>query len=529
MKAPRQSLKSQSAWLLTAKVIGFGLSFFLPLLIVRFLTQENVGLYRESFQVIMNAIVILPLGFSMSAYYYLARETERRGLAIFNILLFNFVVGGLACLALAVYPQLIGNIFRSEELTLLAPKIGVVIWIWVFSTFLETVAIANQEARVATVFIVLAQLSKTLFMGAAVFFFATVEAFIYAAMIQGVIQTLILMLYLTSRFPRFWNGFNLKFFREQMFYAVPFGLTGILWILQNDIHNYFVGYKFSNAEFAIYAYGCFEVPLIAMLAESVTSVLIPRMNALQLAGDKEEMIRLTARSMQKLAFFYFPIYVFLLITSKTFIITLFTQNYVQSVPIFVVNLTILPFSILITDAIVRSFKELGRVLLAIRVVLLLCLLTVLYFGLDSFGMQGMILAAVTALILEKCIAETIIVRRLGVGARHLPLMSKIGKTAVISVVAGIVTYIVYNTTNEYLLGVGESIATSFFSTMKLSTLNFIGGGFVMLVCGSVYAPIYLIGASLWGVIEDGEKQTVRDVLKWMTPKRGVEPIVETRG
>jgi hypothetical protein len=144
-------------------------------------------------------------------------------------------------------------------------------------------------------------------------------------------------------------------------------------------------------------------------------------------------------------------------------------------------------------------------------------------------MQGMILAAVTALILEKCIAETIIVRRLGVGARHLPLMSKIGKTAVISVVAGIVTYIVYNTTNEYLLGVGESIATSFFSTMKLSTLNFIGGGFVMLVCGSVYAPIYLIGASLWGVIEDGEKQTVRDVLKWMTPKRGVEPIVETRG
>src|SRR4051794_33248130 len=167
----KQSLRSQSTWLLGAKIIGFGFSFILPLLIVRILTQEDVGHYREAFQVITNAVVILPLGFSMSAYYFLSRETERRGAAVLNILLFNFVVGGLACLTLFLFPQSIGNIFQSEELTRLAPKIGVVIWIWIFATFLETVAIANQEARVATVFIIAAQLSKTLLMGSAVFAF----------------------------------------------------------------------------------------------------------------------------------------------------------------------------------------------------------------------------------------------------------------------------------------------------------------------------------------------------------------------
>src|SRR4051794_37725435 len=97
------SLRTQSAWLLAAKIVGFGLSFFLPLLIVRSLTQENVGHYRESFQVITNAVIILPLGFSMSAYYFLAREKERRGTAVLNILFFNFVVGGLACLTLWLY------------------------------------------------------------------------------------------------------------------------------------------------------------------------------------------------------------------------------------------------------------------------------------------------------------------------------------------------------------------------------------------------------------------------------------------
>jgi len=146
LKTP--SLKSQSASLLFAKTIGFVFSFLLPLLVVRFLTQDKVGVYREVFQVIATAVSILTLGVSMSAYYFLARETERRaGAAVLNILIFNFAVGGAACLLLFFFPQLLGNIFRSDEITQLAPRIGVVIWLWIFSAFLETVAVANQEAR----------------------------------------------------------------------------------------------------------------------------------------------------------------------------------------------------------------------------------------------------------------------------------------------------------------------------------------------------------------------------------------------
>lgn len=515
----RPSLKNRSAWLLFAKIVGFGFSFLLPLLIVRYLTQDKVGLYRESFQIIMNAVMILPLGFSMSAYYFLSREKERRASSIINILLFNFVVGGLACLTLFLFPQLIGNIFRSQELTNLAPMIGIVIWIWIFSTFLETVAIANQEAKLATAFIILAQFSKTVLMVSAVFMFSTVQSFIYAAMIQGTLQTIILLFYLNSRFPRFWTKFDPAFFREQMVYAVPFGLAGILWMLQTDIHNYFVGYKFSTAEFAIYAYGCFELPLIAMLAESVTSVLIPRMSELQVTDDKEEMIRLTARAMQKLAFFYFPIYLFMLITARTFVITLFTENYLASVPIFMINLTILPFSILITDPVVRAYKELGRFLLGLRIFILIGLVSTLYFGLKYLSLEGMITVAVVALLVEKFIAETVIVRRLGVGRKHLHLLVNVGKTAVITAVAGLVTYFVYTNISEAMLLWGEHLAEETFSTTKLSILNFVGGGIVLAVSAMVFGPIYLLGSHLWGVIEDGERKAFWNIVAKVYKRR----------
>jgi O-antigen/teichoic acid export membrane protein len=510
------SLRQQSVWLLSAKIVGFAFSFVLPLIIVRYLDQEHVGNYRQAFLVITNAVVILPLGFSMSAYYFLARESERRGAAILNILLFNFVVGGIACLALNVWPQALGNLFQADEMTLLAPKIGFVIWIWIFSTFLETVAVANQEARVATVFIILAQFSKTLLMAAAVFAFSTVEAFVWAAMVQGVIQTAVLLWYLRSRFPKFWRGWDAAFFWEQMVYAVPFGLTGILWIAQTDIHNYFVGYKFSSSEFAIYAYGCFEIPLISMLAESVNSVLIPRMNILQMRGDREEMIRLTARAMSKLAFAYFPIYVFLLITARTFITTLFTEKYAASVDVFLVNITLLPFAILVMDPIVRSFKELGRLFLLTRILVLTALVGVLYFGLASFGLRGMITTAVGAVILERCVSFCLVASKVGLKWEHLRLLKNVARTAMATVIAGILTWAVYIGVVGYVSAIGIRIADAL-GIVKPSVASFIGGALVLAICGSVFLPTYILAANILGVIDREEKEGVRNVLRRIVP------------
>jgi O-antigen/teichoic acid export membrane protein len=313
-----------------------------------------------------------------------------------------------------------------------------------------------------------------------------------------------------------------------MAYAIPFGLTGILWIAQNDIHNYFVGYQFSSADFAIYAYGCFEVPLIAMLSESVTSVLIPRMNALQLAGDRDEMIRLTARAMQKLAFFYFPIYVFLLITAKTFIITLFTHKYEASASIFVINLTLLPFSILITDPVVRSFKELGRLFLLTRMLVLTALVAVLYFGLGRFSMTGMITAAVSAIILEKLIAETMVIRKLGLGLQHVGLLGPVIKTSFASIAAGSVTYLVYLNMVDRLVYMGEHFVTDTLAVRQTGLLDFAGGALVLAISALVFLPIYLLVANLLGVIEDDEKGRLAQIIGRIIPMRRQDPIVETQ-
>lgn len=494
-----------------AKVVGFGFAFLLPLLIVRFLTQEKVGLYRQSFQVVMNAVAILPLGISMSAYYFLSRETVRRASTIFNILLFNFFTGGLAFFGLYFYPQLLGKVFQSGEMTNLAPLIGIVIWLWIFSTFLEVVALANQEARTATIFIIFAQFTKTALMASAVIIFGTVEAFLYAAIIQGVLQTLILLYYLNSRFPGFWRSFDPQFFREHLFYALPFGLAGLIWTLQTDIHNYFVGYRFSEAEYAIYAYGCFQLPLIGILYESTTAVLIPRMSELQSRGEVREMILLTSRAMDKLALFYFPLYIFLMITAQVFIVTLFTRDYLASVPIMLINLTLLPFNILVIDPMVRAYKELGKTLMTMRVFVLIGLIAALYFGIQSFDMSGMIAIVVVVSVLETLVISTILAGKLGVKLSDWRLFKNVGKIALISLIAGLITFLLFGQLEKLGFSLGTNLVGILFDSPKQNVSDFISGGLTLGFTFLVFAPIYLLGIFYFGLIDEEEKAFIKNI------------------
>jgi O-antigen/teichoic acid export membrane protein len=90
------SLTSRASWLIVAKTAAFVFGFALPLLLVRRLTQNDFGLYKQAFLVIGTVSGILPLGFATSAFYFLPREREKSGAIVLNINLFNCIVGGLA-------------------------------------------------------------------------------------------------------------------------------------------------------------------------------------------------------------------------------------------------------------------------------------------------------------------------------------------------------------------------------------------------------------------------------------------------
>src|SRR5205085_12498597 len=127
----------------------------------------------------------------------------------------------------------------------------------------------------------------------------------------------------------------------------------------------------------------------------------------------------------------------------------------RSASIVVIIISLLPFAVLTVDPIVRSYKYLGRLFLATRVVVLSCLIAVLYFGIGRFGLTGPITVAVCAVVVERVIAYAMIIRKLGLGLEHLSRLTSIAKTAVVSAIAGLATFFVYSSSGDYLRQIAE--------------------------------------------------------------------------
>lgn len=469
-----------------AKTLAFAFSFALPILLVRRLNQQQFGLYKQVFLFVGTAFSLLPLGVGMSAFYFLPRSSERRQQIVFNILLFHLFISAFACLALFARPTLLASLFNGAEMTRFAPLVGLVVLTWVASSSLEMIAIANNEIKLATLFVITSQFTKSFFLLAAAVLFGTIESLLYAAIIQGVLQTVLLLFYLNSRFRGFWRGFEWKMLRVQLAYALPLGFASMLYRAQTELDNYFVSHKFGAAMYAIYAVGCFELPLLGVLSDAVSSVTIPRISYLQKQGERREIAELIARMMRKLAAMLLPLYFFLLVAGREFLTTLFTTQYLSSWPIFAINLTLIPLALITSayDPVIRAYAEHRYFLLKLRGVLLVLFVLGLWLVLGRYGLIGAITVMVSVNVVDRLVIARKVKNILGVTRRDFYLLKDVGKLAFASIAAAAVTLIV----RSFLNGTKPLL--------------------MLVVSASAFGVAYLLAVLLLGVVSQEERGAI---------------------
>lgn len=493
------SLAASTLWLVGGKTVAFVVAFALPLLLVRRLSQTEFGLYKQVFLLVGSALAILPLGFVMSAFYFLPRRPAERARIAFNILLYHVAVGVLAALVLLVQPTLLQALFHDPSLVALARPIAIVVFLMVGFSFLELLALANCDVRAATLVIVLTNLSKTVLLLGAAVLFASVEALVYAAGVQGLLQAALVLWYLRARFPGVWQGGHLKLVWAQAAYAVPLGSAAILSMVQVDLHFYFVAHYFDAATYAVYAIGCFQLPFLSILSESVGSVMIPAISRLQLEARPDEIVRLTARLMRALAVLYFPLYVFLLVSGREFITVLFTTRYLDSWPIFALNLTLIPLGILssASDPVLRAYPQFTGRLLKLRLALLAALVPALWAVTSHGWLLGAIAVVVGVNIADRVVLSAVLGRALGVTWRDLGLLRDIGKVAVAAVTAGLGTRLLH---------------------------GLMAGHAPLLVLGAsavVFGAVYVLSVLLLGVVTAEERHRIRRRTRNLLGRAGI--------
>jgi O-antigen/teichoic acid export membrane protein len=287
-------------------------------------------------------------------------------------------------------PDLVARAFGSPGLASHSPLLGAVILTWTVAAFIEMVPVARGDVRASTVFIVSSQASKAVFFIGAGLFWGSVRALLYAALAQGVLQSIVLLAYLRSCFPGFWRAFDLRFLRHQASYAVPLGLSALLLRFQLDLPHYFIAHHFGPSVYALYAVGVLNLPLIGLLRESVSSVMLPRVSLLEAQRDPRPILDLLARASRKLALACFPVYALMMVVGREFIVFLFTAQYAGSWPIFAVYLTLLPLGVLVLDPLTRAFARQRHFVLRLRLSLLATAALALWLGTARLGPLGVV-------------------------------------------------------------------------------------------------------------------------------------------
>jgi O-antigen/teichoic acid export membrane protein/transposase-like protein len=488
-KVPTEkSFIERAAWLTGANLLAFALSFLTPLVIVRVFDRGEFGTYKQLFQILTTFMTALYLQVPMSAYYFMPREPNKRLQVAMNIILFYLVVGLLTALVFAAYPTWITYIFHNPALDQHIPLLGVALTLWLIAANVEVLPLALGDVRTASRFIVLAQISKSLIMISAALMFGSLRAVLWGSIIQGAIQCAFMLGYIHFRIgslkARLDQLFDWSLLRKQLANSLPYGGGATAQSLQVDLHNYFVSHYFSAASFAVYANGCFQVPLISLLQSSFRDALTPEVARLEASGDYRAIIHAWLNAMRRLSFVILPACALLFVVRRELIVTLFTEEYADSASIFAVYLVVLMTQVVLTSSIMRSIADFRYFRLKFNLAQIPLACVALYAGVKLGGLEGAAVATACLSVFDVAVGLTAICRKLGVKRKDLKQLAPVANAAPAIVVAMIASSAV-----RTLIAPAHSIV-------------------ILAACAIVFALIYVVGALLFGALTPEDQDAI---------------------
>ncbi len=351
------SLSNQALILIAGKISAFAFSFFVPIALVRLYSQEQYGLFQQVLLIFNTFFAVLQLGMVNSLLYFYPRDLEKRKALLSQTFFFLLAAGILFGISLFIFQNQIADYFNNPKLKPILPLLGIYLLLMLVSSFLEILFIVEGNALKASALIFFTGFLRFCFLIGASLILRDVFALLSALTGIAVLRVTILIFYLSKNYNLSFGNFNRDYFLSQLKYSLPFGLAGIFVILTTTIDKYFISYFYDSEVYAIYAIGCFQVPIVALIFDPVIHIILPRISKLHKESDISKMHNLWQKAASKLSLLGFPLFVLCFILANQIVVFLFTENYKDSVPIFMIYLLLLPRQTTNYGVILRAYGE----------------------------------------------------------------------------------------------------------------------------------------------------------------------------
>lgn len=378
----------RAAPLVLARFASAIISTVIPLVLARAMDLAEYGSYKQIFLVTQTLYLVLPFGMVQSLYFFVPRTELRRPLytAVFAFL----ALGMLLSLGLVMGAGgLAAHWFSNPDFVRFRWPIALYIIGMLGSVPLEIAFTAEGRTRTAALIYLVSDTAKAAVMVLPVVLGMGLGAILTALAAFSLLRTVITISWLwrTSHGP-LWDRTLL---RQQLAYAAPFGGSVLLAKPTQSAHQYAVSAMVEPSLFALYAVGCFQLPLVDLLYTPTTEVLMVQLGELDKANRLHEAAEAFRSAAARLAYVFTPMAAVLFVSAPEFIGALFGPKYLAATPIFRVSVCGVLMSILPIDGALRSRNHTRHIFWA-AVAKAVAMVPLAYFGVRSFGMLGGILS-----------------------------------------------------------------------------------------------------------------------------------------
>jgi O-antigen/teichoic acid export membrane protein len=402
---------------MSGRTIAFAATFFIPLVLARVFDPAQFGTYKQLFLIWGTIYSTAQLGMASSLYYFIPRQPRVAGQYVANSLLF-LAAAGLCCLgALVTSAPKLGHWLSNNQLPQYLPWIGLYICLTMFTMVLEIVLVSRGRYLWAATSYGISDIARAAAFILPALLFRQLEWILKAAVIVAGLRAAITLWYFRREFRSSFTP-NLALLRNQLAYALPFGLAVMVEVLQTSLPQYVVSHLFDPATFAIFAVGCLQIPLVDFAASPTSDVMMVKMQERLTEGRKQAVLDIWHDTTWKLALLFFPLAAFLMVDAREFIVFLFTRRYLASAPIFMVWSAMILLTTLQVDGVMRVFAQ-TRFLLALNLMRLAVVAGMIRWSLGEFQLLGAVLVTVLATLLFKAGALIRMKRLLGISVVDL--------------------------------------------------------------------------------------------------------------
>jgi len=403
--------------LMSGRTVAFAATFFIPLVLARVFDAAQFGTYKQLFLIWGTIYAVAQLGMASSLYYFLPREPQKAGPYVANSLLFLAAVG-LCCLgALVIAAPKLGQWLSNKELPQFVPWIGLYICLTMFAMALEIVLVSRGRYFWAAASYGISDIARAAAFILPALFFRQLEWILKGAVMIACLRAAVTLFYCSREFRASFRP-DWALLRNQLAYAVPFGLAVFVEILQSSLPQYAVSHLFDPAIFAIFAVGCLQIPLVDFAAAPTSDVMMVKMQERLAEGRMRAVLEIWHDTTWKLALLFFPLAAFLMVDAREFIVFLFTRRYMASAPIFMVWSAMILLTTFQVDGVMRVFAQ-TRFLLVLNLMRLAIVAGLIKWSLGEFGLVGAVLVTVLATVLFKAAALVRMKRLLEIDAVNL--------------------------------------------------------------------------------------------------------------